>query len=49
MNSLAVSAMPEESEEQVRRYQRAVWYVLALIASAEIMFGLWLVGMLPGR
>lgn len=43
------SEMPEECVESVRRYQRAVWFVLALIASAEITFGLWLFEMLPGR
>lgn len=45
----SASAMPDESDEQVRRYQRAVWFVLALIASAEVTFGLWLLGLLTGR
>jgi hypothetical protein len=39
----------EEPLEATRRYQRAVWFVLALIASAEITFGLWLVGLLGSR
>jgi len=50
LNSLSgAPTTQEDADENVRRYQRAVWFVLALIASAEVSFGLWLTGLLPGR
>jgi hypothetical protein len=36
----------EEELELTRRAQRAVWYVLALIGTVEILFGAWLVRLL---
>lgn len=43
------SAGPTSAEEEVeltRRAQRAVWYILALIGTVEILFGAWLVRLL---
>jgi len=42
-------AAADESAEATRRTQRAVWCLLAIIASAEITFGLWLVNLASGR
>jgi hypothetical protein len=32
--------------EQVRQVQQALWYVLTLIAVAEMIFGAWAVGLI---
>lgn len=39
-------ASAEDELEITRRTQRAVWYVLALIGSVEVLFGMWLLRLL---
>jgi hypothetical protein len=43
------SGLPLDEAELTRRSQRAIWCVLALIGTMEVMFGAWLVGMIGPR
>lgn len=36
----------DDEQEITRRAQRAVWCVLALIGSVEVLFGMWLLRLL---
>ena len=43
------AGLPLDELELTRRSQRAVWCVLALIGTMELLFGVWLVGMISPR
>ena len=43
------TGLPLDEMELTRRSQRAVWCVLALIGTMELLFGVWLVGMIGPR
>ena len=43
------NGVPIDEVELTRRSQRAVWCVLALIGTMELLFGIWLVGMISPR
>jgi hypothetical protein len=43
------NSAPLDDIEVTRRSQRAVWCLLALIGSFEVLFGVWLVGLIGSR
>jgi hypothetical protein len=45
----AQSGAPLDEVELTRRTQRSIWCVLALIGTMEVLFGAWLVGLIPPR